>query len=318
MIALRPMSFLRITTPTNIAEEHDRFFRDQDYEPQFIYDWDQQKIDRYLQGKKHYRPLVEAVLSQNSIAITKQAQILFHVDFSADAENAARAIVSQQQPFTPTTKEHVVKALESAIDYLDLPYTLKEVEDVGFRFRPLHAKKELLMSTSLNLDWMSADSLAKHEITHVIRAVNTAYNHIPESSDYLFTEEGLASLMADDYAHDGYGSRHQHAIEYLAAQKSLSGSFRDVYQIFCDYGFSKEGAWQRAIRHKFGFCDTSQPGGIMKPAMYFLSRLALLQLSRPELLRLFVGKIATHQLSAFPAYRGVVPEEKILSYFHLT
>ncbi len=85
----------------------------------------------------------------------------------------------------------------------------------------------------------------------------------------------------------------------------------------CELGMSKDLAWKRSSRHKFGFVDTSQPGDILKPAMYYANEIKVAKLTTDEKLRLFVGKIALSELSGYPTYTGIWSAEKIIAYFKI-
>ena len=109
----------------------------------------------------------------------------------------------------------------------------------------------------------------------------------------------------------------QHAAEYVATEIGLNGSLRDVFDYFNEIGFDKELAWQRAIRHKFGFIQTNKPGDIMKPSMYYYNRQKVGQLSDGERLRLMVGKISIEDLDMHNSYKGRFPAEKVIKFFKL-
>src|SRR3989339_2155864 len=106
-------------------------------------------------------------------------------------------------------------------------------------------------------------------------------------------------------------------MEYVASSVGVKGSLRDIYEAMCEFGMDRELAWKRAARHKFGFVDTSRPGDILKPAMYFDNEMKVYKLSTNEKLRLFVGKIHQDELVDYPHYTGLWPAEQIISYFHL-
>ena len=84
-----------------------------------------------------------------------------------------------------------------------------------------------------------------------------------------------------------------------------------------DFGMSKELAWKRASRHKFGFVDTGKSGDILKPAMYFANEEKIDKLTTEEKLRLFVGKISLDELKDHPQYVGKWGEETLTGYFNL-
>ena len=142
------------------------------------------------------------------------------------------------------------------------------------------------------------------------------HNNIKPSLNYLPTEEGLASWCQDN-TNDDNGLA-QHAMEYIGTSIGLDGgSLRDIYECFRVYGASKELAWKRASRHKFGFIDTSLTGDIVKPAMYYANEIKIAKLSTEEKLRLFVGKISLNDLTDHQAFLGRWNTDQLVNYFRL-
>lgn len=170
------------------------------------------------------------------------------------------------------------------------------------------------MSRTFDSQFFSAEGEAMHEIAHIVRFENSIYNKIPISEKYLPTEEGLATYV-NDLSKRGDASAFQHACEYLSGKVAVNGSMRDVFNFFVSKGFNRELAWQRGIRHKFGIKDTSKPGGIVKPAMYFAKKMEVKNLSLDEQTRLFCGKISLDELDQFQSYKGRFDKELIQLYF---
>ena len=91
----------------------------------------------------------------------------------------------------------------------------------------------------------------------------------------------------------------------------MTRSERKVAEFLRDLGFSQELAWSRAVRHKYGWVDTSKSGDIMKPAMYYYWLVKVSELSADERLRLMVGKISLKDLKNYPEYEGLVEEDRL-------
>lgn len=308
-------TLLSLITPTNFAQEQEKFLASTRYNPTFHYIWQDQTIDpKFSVSDK--QSLWEAIKNQDHTTVSAVAARFFEVDYDDAKIQAATHVASEKKPKCHGTAEEYVQLLRECLNY----FGLSEVEvvltdDGGFNARPHLEKKRLLVSKHIQFEYFSMVGGVHHELVHCLRYYNRKYNKIHQSHRYLPTEEGLASWCQDN-TNDDNGAA-QHAMEYVASSVGLKGSLRDIYDFLCDLGMSRELAWKRASRHKFGFVDTSLPGDILKPAMYYANEIKVAKLTTDEKLRLFVGKIATDELPAHPTYTGLWPAEEIISYFKL-
>jgi hypothetical protein len=310
-------TILDIITPINIAEEREKFFGSSTYSPIFRYKWTSKEIQNFADKHAKYKKLALAIEKQDNDSIVEEAKIVFETQIEKNYLVIAQNIISSHPDLPnesiPTKK--VITEFERVLNYFELSYSFTVVPHAGFNFRPVYAKKEIQVNENIDFHLLSLDSGIKHEMTHILRYVNGKYNKISRSSDYLPTEEGLACFMQDTYGQFGEASLFQHAAEYVVTEIGLKSSFRQMIEYLCAIGFTKELAWQRAIRHKFGFVNTSQPGDIMKPSMYFYTEQKLKDLPINDLLKLFVGKISLHEINKIRKYSGLIPQEKLISFF---
>lgn len=308
-------SYLKVITPTNLAAEKERFFSEENYSPQLEYNWDNQTIDHFLQDTPNGRELIDALLSQNGNAITSAAAKFFDVEFRPTDLALAKSLTTTTPSPVNGTADEYAALMRQKLTKLGIDYKVEIVDEHGFQGRPNHKKHILKLSKYLHLQFLTLDGITNHELVHIIRAINGESNHIPVSSDYLPTEEGLACLIQDELLTHPTSSSFQHALEYLAAYLSQTAGFREIYDFLIAHGSDPENAWLRGIRQKFGICDTSQPGGLAKSGMYFYHENLLHNLSEDELLRLFVGKISLTELPNYPEYIGKIPREVIIETF---
>jgi hypothetical protein len=311
------MNLIKFITPTNLAAEKEKFLASPSYDPVFTYAWDSPAAQTWAAKKEKYRYLTSALLEQDMSRIVAVAQELFATKITPDLLTLAQELTKQAPdalPFTPLPE--VVDAFAAAFKFLGLPeYSVEIVDTHGFNFRPMPRHKKVAMSRYINLDFFSLDGELKHELVHVIRYENGKYNRISAATQHLPTEEGLAAYCQDYLGQEGHSALFQHAAEYAATKVALRGSLREVIEYFLSIGFSPELAWQRAVRHKFGWQNTAEPGDIMKPSMYFYHEQLIRKLSDDERWRLFVGKISVDQLPQHPLYHGRIPLKK-LRYFY--
>jgi len=310
------MNLLNVITPINIDEEKIKFFASNTYNPVFNYEWEIIPLEEIKGSKKG---IAIAVISQNHSAIVLEATKYFDTEVNAETLHKAKQIVSTRPDKTIPRKdvEDIVKQFEQAFSYFKLDYNLIVSDKTGFNFRPDPRKKKIVIGHSASFENFSLDGEVLHEMLHVVRFENGRHNEVRRNPYYLATEEGLACYLQDTHGEHGDLSIYQHAAEYAATAISLTGSLRDVIEYFMSIGFGAELAWQRAIRHKFGFKDTSLPGDIMKPAMYFCHENKIVDLSADEILKLFVGKIAISDLPNIEKYSGKFSKQQIQDFFRL-
>jgi len=308
------MTYLKLITPTNIAEEKEKFFNSKTYSPQLEYKWDAERIKQYKTAKPELAPLIDALVAQDKTAMEKAASIYFDVTFRAQDISCAEGLIQEVPQASNGTAEELAPLLEQKLQELGIDYGVEIVDKHGFQCRPDHKAKVVRISQYLHLQFYSTEGVANHELVHIIRAVNGVYNGIIPTLDYLPTEEGLGILIQDGLLRSPSPSAFQHALEYLAAHLSRTAGFREVYAFLREHGADAENAWLRGIRQKFGLRDTSRPGGLMKSGMYFYHEQLLHELDEQALVRLFVGKIPLAQLPMYQKYTGVVPQEKIKAF----
>lgn len=306
-------SYLKVITPTNLATEKERFFNQKDYSPQLQYDWSSETINTFINDSPKGKTLIDALLRQDSEAITHSAAEFFDVKFRQEDIDFAKELISPIPVQQNGTAYEYADLMKRKLSDLNIDYTVKIVDEHGFQGRPDHEKHVLKLSKYLHLQFLTLDGITNHELVHIIRAVNGQYNNIPISEDYLPTEEGLACLVQDNFLIEPTPSSFQHALEYLAADLSRTASFREVYNFLIQHGSDPENAWLRGIRQKFGLRDTSKPGGLVKSGMYFYHENILRKLNKDALLRLFVGKITLSELNQYPKYTGIIPADSIIN-----
>ncbi len=316
LITVKLISFL---TPTNLEAEKEKFFASDEYNPQFEYDWDEQDIQAWLRSKPEYRPFVEAVLDQNYEKIVAEGEILFSTTVDEQTLSVAKQLTEHPPTRLETPPvEEIISAFEEAMQWLGIDYTMEVTDRGGFNFRPDHRNRKILMSSQVHLHYYTVDGEVRHELLHVIRNINSLHNNIPFSTSYLPTEEGLASYFQDYVGETTSSDAFQHAAEYLQTEHALNNSLRSCVNFWESLGFTRDLAWQRSIRHKYGFKDTSVLGDNMKPSMYFFWEQKIRQQTDNVKLRLLSGKIRLDEVSQFKEYSGEIEKDKLVTFYQLS
>lgn len=311
-------SLVSLITPTNLSVEKEKFLGSKTYNPVFHYTWQDQKVED-LQFKNPLKyALFSSILDQDYSGISSAALSLFEVKIEDKVLKDAIQHARVKGENSVGSVEEFAILMRKGLDY----FGLNDVEVVltdqaGFNVRPMHKAKMMMVSKHIQFEYFSMEAEVHHELVHCIRYYNGLHNNIKPSLNYLPTEEGLASWCQDNTNNDN--GLAQHAMEYIGTSIGLDGgSLRDIYECFREYGASRELAWKRASRHKFGFIDTSVEGDVVKPAMYYANEIKIAELSTEEKLRLFVGKISICELSTYPQYNGRWSADKVVEYFKLT
>ncbi|HRN86854.1 MAG TPA: hypothetical protein PK863_06055 [Candidatus Dojkabacteria bacterium] len=307
------MNLLKFITPLNLHTEREKFLASDEYDPQFQYYWQNQDVEYTTQGDK--LNLMKSIKAQDIDSIHKYAKLHFQM-YDWEYVDLANQILSRRPSKLEVRNTNYIQIeFERVFKLFGLyEYSFKTVDKHGFSFRPNCHKKTLEMSKYASFQFFSIESEVKHEITHILRYENGIYNNIPRSDYYLATEEGLATYLQDLVTKDNY-SLYQHSAEYMASKVGMNSSLREVYNYFISLGFEPELAWHRSSRHKFGFVDTSKPGDILKPAMYFAQSQNIAKLNQEEILKLFVGKISLKDSEKFDKYYGRFDYNDLKNYF---
>lgn len=325
------LSFLTFTTPLNIAEEKEKFLKDSQYHPQFVFRTANREYllsvisvleeKERTNTKNYFKAKLFLAISDNDFQqVTEWAKKLFNKSYDYELANKAKTYVAAHLNCSPqkhSNIEDVAKRFEEVLKFFEIPYSVEISDRHGFNCRPSHTKRKIYISRFANMQYFPVEGMVKHEMSHIIRGHNQNFLPMPQLNFYIRTEEGLACYF-QDFTHDaGQISLYQHSIEYLATEVALEGSLRDTFNFMVDAGFNTELAWQRSIRHKFGFSDTKKPGDIMKPSMYFANEMKIKEHTKNELLRFLSGKLSYSQLSQVDGYQGPISQEKIQEYYKL-
>lgn len=308
------MNLIKYITPINLLQEKQKFFFDDKYNPVFKYFW-QSEDAKFVDDGTSKANLIEAIIENNSEKIIFAAKTHFSINDFEYLDKALQITSVKPEPIGEMKPEDFLTGFSEAFKFLGLDeYTIRVVDDHGFNFRPSVNRKEVAFSKHADFQFFDVESEVRHELAHIIRYENGKYNGIKKSSDYILTEEGLATLMADTGI-NGFAAEFQHAAEYVSSKIGLEGSLRDIFNYLKSIGFNDDLAWQRASRHKFGFIDTGKPGDILKPAIYFSNAEKLKKLSKDEIIRLFVGKISVSELENYSEYKGKITLNKLIEFY---
>ena len=250
------MTLLQKLTPTNLLEEKEKFLADNSYNPQFIYSEEitASKLLQYGKPKQKYLTLAQEILDRAYFGRNE-----------ADLLMMEGPIISHQE---------VNQKIASFLDMHHLTERYQVIWSSSFVSRASITKDKIKLRTSSEFRKDDLIGMLYHEIgTHALRNIN--YEQQPwfkkkkefGFSDYLLTEEGLASLHS--LLPKDYKSAYKSAIRYVSVTYAQAHSFSELWKFLGNYIQDPETRWMVTIRQKRGLTDTSHPGGYSKDLVYF-------------------------------------------------
>lgn len=295
------MTLLKRITPSNLLEEKEKFFNDQTYNPQFVYEdsfTSQELLEYGLPDKK----------------LIDQAQHILEEAFTNQTEEEIDALEG------PEVSQEVVS--EKIMQFL-------KMHDLETQYH-IQFSNSFIARTSVTADTVKVRlpvsyrqndliGMIYHELgTHALRRYN--YEQQPYYKkkkkhgfgSYLVTEEGLAvlhSLIAFNYKL-AYRPARYYISSTLAQKYSFAETFAQLTTIFAD----PEKRWTAVLRQKRGLTDTSQPGGFTKDLVYLRGLVEVTHWLRDNnynLEPLYHGKIAKEDAQKAkllnPSYKPLLP-----------
>ncbi len=250
------MNFLRLLTPINLQEEKERFFADNSYNPQFQYagEIEEEKLLAYGKPKESYLQLAQNILTK---AFSHATETTLEKSEGALLTQA----VIEKKITTFLTMHDLEKRFSLSWSKAYISRTTISQDTLRLRLPAVFRQEGLL-------------GMLYHEIgTHALRRIN--YEQQPwykkkkkyGFSEYLYTEEGLASLHG--LLPKTNKLAYKQARLYLGVELAQKHSFAETWQLLGPYITTQEALWTVVSRLKRGLTDTSNPGGYTKDLVYF-------------------------------------------------
>lgn len=295
------MTFLQKITPINLLEEKEKFLADTSYNPQFIYaeEIPAEKINKYSKPQQKYLELAQEILDK----------AYFHRN-EADLLMLEGKLLNQSE---------VDQKIVSFLEMHQLQDRYQVVWSSSFVSRASITKDTIKLRSQSEFRKDDFIGMLYHEIgTHALRRIN--YEQQPwykkkkqyGFSDYLKTEEGLASLHS--LLPKSYKSAYKSAIRYLAVNFAQEHSFAETWKFLGKYVQDTETRWMISVRQKRGIQDTSLGGGYAKDLVYFEGLIEVwqwLQQHNFDITKLYFGKMAIEDVEKAvelnPSFEPILP-----------
>ena len=318
--------------PINIDEVKEKFFKDEDYNPQFEYSdpeinfkefykkikslkYKETVMDKLLKDKAketyYFLKLIESIGKKS---FTKYS-IKIYGKPNKELLKTAKKLSSYDdskihEPKRRTSTYNAVLKFRKIFKELNIKWEVEE-KDIASKAMVIPSRRRLLIRTNRNFSRREIRRFIVHEIyAHVLR---TEFGLIQPYkifsiglAGYESTEEGLAlykekkaGLLAKKGL-KGYSAR------VLSVDKALNGSFREVYNFLTDL-FDKEKAWDLSVRVKRGIKNTGEPGSFTKDILYLKGFLEVNNFIKNQsgLHLLHYGKISVRDALLIPSIEGL-------------
>ncbi len=322
-------------SPINYEEEKRKFFTRNHYNPQLKYPrLPVDKLKKYVETVdefnvydrrvKETKLKLKLLLSRGTENITTSSMALYQVSFDNLYLNHAHKIARGKLKFTAQDNLNSHETATAFRKYLATygasDWVVKQSKRSDYYFQILPKTRLISIGAETNWDYTDLDSTLAHEIDgHVVREINATnqqkHHHRKNFPFYIKTEEGLACYLGDYHSKKGQLSKKHHAIKYLAGYFALNHSFRQTYEFLRSYGFTKNLAYQRAMRIKRGFTDTALSGCNAREAMYYEGMLEVKDFLHDggDIRKLFAGKVGLTDLDSIPIPQNQIIPQRLIS-----
>lgn len=322
--------------PVNIDEEKEKFFIDDNYNPQFKYPnlkFDPQRIKEKLKAIELDDSPLSLLFQKKIDEIAMKVNILENRGTSKFTE---ASIELYGKPSTELLKnaDDLLKELPEKFEEGEDEYSARDAIDLfekvfrEYRLEKWKVKEKetmvadciagksnvLFVRHGAEFSKERLDMLVAHEIeTHILTAANGAlqpYKIFNRGfANYLETQEGLAIYNQQEVVTKEVAKKYRPALLVKVIDHAISKSFRELYNLLVEYGLSNERAFRTVLKVKRGLEDTSEPGAFTKDLVYFKGYQQVLEYidKGGNLTDLYIGKMNIDDLEIVKSIPGIVP-----------
>ena len=306
--------------PLNLDQEQQKFFENRIKNPQFRYPELQfdpynlrdqlnelqlgESVLGYLftQKRKEILQKIDLLEHRGSSYFIQKSNILFgEVDHNLLGEAKEKL---QQKPLHFKSESHFLNQ-EQVAKRLQQFLEVKELKKWSIKFKKNMASdcvvgKQgiLFLREGIMISESRYQMLVAHEVeTHIFTAENGALQpyHLFQrgTGNYLSTQEGLAIYNQENAVNELTEKHFWNAALVILIHTAQTNSFRQVYEAAQKLGYSRDKAFQVALKTKRGLEDTSESGAFTKDLVYFQGHNMIKHFVEQgnDLKRLYIGKI---------------------------
>ena len=307
------------TNPLNTEIEKKKVLKDKTYNPILQYEknsTDSESIKKEISKMKFDSSVFGKLLKEKTIEMLNKINLLKSTGTSSFSPNSIKLygkpspdLVKHAKKFLDLEDEAVsagyngISAIKKFLDSFvmqGMKWQVKQKEMVvGASFNV--SKNILYINKSRKFTDHELKRLIVHEIgTHITRAENAKKQRyklfLIGFPDYLATEEGLAVFNEEKAGLLTNKIVKNYAGRVVAVDLALKNSFSTTYTSLLE-SFSKDDAWNLALRAKRGINNTAMPGAYTKDYLYLKGYYDVKNfVKRGNVKDLYIGKIGTHHV----------------------
>jgi alpha-L-glutamate ligase-like protein/uncharacterized protein (TIGR02421 family) len=293
----RKIKLLYHLRPLNLDSEKKKFFKEEDYNPQFEYPelkFDPQELLHQLEkihtddsplGKifenKRQEIINKTLLldARDEEKFTEISTRLFGHPSKAEVEKC-KGFINAVDMKKKNPNENLLNAakakeiFEKTFEKYGLKSWKVKIKDNMVANCVAGKNNQLFIKADAEFSRERIEALIVHEIeTHILTAENgkmQPYDIFNRGlANYLKTQEGLAMYNVEQQRNENFEENHRALTHVVAISKAISGSFQDAFQEIIALGINPNDAFRSCLKAKRGLMDTSKKGAFTKDYIYF-------------------------------------------------
>ncbi len=321
--------------PLNLESEKDKFFKNENYNPQFEY------------PSLKFDPL-ELIEKLNKITLDDSPLGKIFLGKKQEISNKIRLLESiDESSFTDLSiklfgrpEEHEIKECDDFLNqlnlskkeekFLNLEEASKKFEEVfkeyGLKNWKVKIKENMVAdcvsgkNNSLFLREKALftkeriEALIVHEVeTHILTAENgklQPYEIFNRGfADYLITQEGLAIYNIEKQKDTNPNAKYKALLHVITINEAINRSFAETYSKIKKYNIPKEQLFRSTVKAKRGFSNTAQKGAFTKDYIYYKGYNQIKEFVKNggNIKDLYFGKINIKDIEIVKNLQGVTP-----------
>ncbi len=298
--------------PINLIKEKKQFFKNTDYNPNYLYKPVEIDTDKILDRLNTLKPDDTTIIGELfSEKIRKLKQALYLIEAIGDDDifpdrseqlygipneeifqkaleliNNIPSPVDNSQRLKYISFNEVKNTLESALEKINYKGSIDYVKNGPTKASVHRSGNKILINKNYKFTKEKLEGTIAHEIeVHLRRAIagkNKKYKIFSYgTANYIETEEGLAVFNKSQRLNSQQPVRNA-AIMYVSAYLNHKGSFNETYKYLRALGLTERNAYKYTVRTKKGINNTTNKGAFLKDMLYFTGYLKVAKLTDNE------------------------------------
>lgn len=321
--------------PLNLEEEKNRFFANQNSNPQFIYP--KLKFDPYFLKEDLLKirtdnSILGQIFEEKKLEIERKINLLELRDEDSFSKISIELFGAPTEDEISVCLEHLSKIDWKIPKQQDLTLNTQQIKEEfekvfqRYGLNEWHVKikpnlvadciagknNSLFLNSGVAFTESRLKSLIVHEIeTHILTAENgklQPYEIFNRGfANYLITQEGLAMYNVEQQKQRPFWHNYKALTNVIAIHKALEKPFCEVFQELIELKIPAEQAFRSTLKAKRGIMNTSRKGAFTKDYLYFKGYIEIKEFCEKggNIEELYIGKINVNDLSKVKQIPGI-------------